>query len=229
MLSSSDHQQFLAWPAYKHRILVYVINKPYIFEECNIHRGKFLKMWWRHALGWNMSCRSFKKKRYNHVLLNQFFKILPANLCVSKTEPPLQHYYIHFYICGKPELKYRYLWQTLVKVREYRLCKVRNIPWNWPFLLKTIWTSCHINVIQRLLNLKVESEGFVQAVRKHTTKIFDCWVSFLGRQIPTFCVGKVWSKFPSFALKLMRGSCFKNVRSRKYRYLCWNVGSSKVN
>lgn len=38
----------------------------------------------------------------------------------------------------------------------------------------------------KLLNLKVASVGLIRAVRKHTTEMADCWVSFWGRQIPTF-------------------------------------------
>ena len=48
----------------------------------------------------------------------------------------------------------------------------------------------HIILIQRRLNLNVQSVGFFQAVRKRTTKSVDGCVSFSGRQIATFCVGK---------------------------------------
>ncbi len=43
-----------------------------------------------------------------------------------------------------------------------------------PFLCKANWTSRHINIMQRLLNLKVESEGFVRAVPKRTRTLADC-------------------------------------------------------
>ena len=51
------------------------------------------------------------------------------------------------------------------------------------FVVKANWSSRHMNIIQRLLKLKVESVGFVPAVPERTTKTADCWVSFPGRQI----------------------------------------------
>ena len=48
----------------------------------------------------------------------------------------------------------------------------------------------YINIIQRLLKLKVESVGFFPAVPKRTTKTADCWVSLPGRQINTCWVVK---------------------------------------
>ncbi len=40
-----------------------------------------------------------------------------------------------------------------------------------PFLRKANWTSRHVNVMQKLLNLKVETVGFVWAVPKGMRKI----------------------------------------------------------
>ena len=53
------------------------------------------------------------------------------------------------------------------------------------------WSSRHINIIQRPLNLKIESVGFVPAVPEHTPIYvnYSWWVSFPGCEIATFWVG----------------------------------------
>lgn len=70
--------------------------------------------------------------------------------------------------------------------------KVRMTLWR-TFLSLT--ESCIILIQFRLLILKVKSVWFVQAVCKSTGKIADCWLSFPGRYISTFWVGKAsWAQ-----------------------------------
>ncbi len=60
---------------------------------------------------------------------------------------------------------------------------------------KAKWSSHHINILQRPVNLKVESVRFVLAAPKRTAKLVGCCFSFQECQIPAMWVAKVsWAQ-----------------------------------
>ena len=69
-------------------------------------------------------------------------------------------------------LHHSFEWQLLYSRKCKRgqalKCSMQVSLWR-TFVVKANWSSRHINIIQRLLKLKVESEGFVPAVPERTT------------------------------------------------------------
>ena len=130
----------------------------------------------------------------------------------------------------------------------YSEYKSKRFPSEGHFCVKANRTSRHIIIIQRLLDLKVESVEFVWAVCQHTRKIDDCYVSFPGHRMPEFCVPSMATNWENKKIqaeirdtnKPFPFSCFyifsiisSNVWHLSYALIDWNhscdVGKAACN